>query len=100
MICSSLVFGEVYLKIYQIFCEADADTCLSRRILRDVEDRGRDVEGVIKQWFMWVKPNFEKVSWYHGNHIKTYLTLGVVCRSSAKEWRYYRAKRCRKLGCY
>lgn len=45
----------------QIFCEADADTCLSRRILRDVECRGRSVEGVIKQWFMWVKPNFEKV---------------------------------------
>ncbi|ROW09767.1 hypothetical protein VMCG_02354 [Cytospora schulzeri] len=44
----------------KIYCEADADTCLSRRILRDVESRGRSVEGVIKQWFMWVKPNFEK----------------------------------------
>ncbi|KUI55219.1 Uridine-cytidine kinase-like 1 [Cytospora mali] len=44
----------------KIYCEADADTCLSRRILRDVEWRGRSVEGVIKQWFMWVKPNFEK----------------------------------------
>lgn len=44
----------------KIFCEADADVCLSRRILRDVECRGRSVEGVIKQWFMWVKPNFEK----------------------------------------
>lgn len=44
----------------KIFCEADADTCLSRRLLRDVRDRGRDVEGIIKQWFSWVKPNFEK----------------------------------------
>ncbi|KAK3358578.1 uridine kinase family-domain-containing protein [Lasiosphaeria ovina] len=44
----------------KIFCEADADTCLSRRILRDVRDRGRDVEGIIKQWFSFVKPNFEK----------------------------------------
>ncbi|KAK1775725.1 uridine kinase family-domain-containing protein [Copromyces sp. CBS 386.78] len=44
----------------KIFCEADADTCLSRRILRDVKDRGRDVEGIIKQWFNYVKPNFEK----------------------------------------
>ncbi|KAK3940136.1 uridine kinase family-domain-containing protein [Diplogelasinospora grovesii] len=44
----------------KIFCEADADTCLSRRIIRDVRDRGRDVEGIIKQWFAWVKPNFEK----------------------------------------
>lgn len=44
----------------KIFCEADADTCLSRRLLRDVKDRGRDIEGIIKQWFSWVKPNFEK----------------------------------------
>ncbi|KAI0127137.1 uridine kinase [Xylariales sp. AK1849] len=42
-----------------IYCEADADTCLSRRIIRDVRDRGRDVEGCIKQWFGFVKPNFE-----------------------------------------
>jgi len=44
----------------KIFCEADADTCLSRRILRDVEERGRDIEGCIKQWFAFVKPNFER----------------------------------------
>ncbi|KAK7982065.1 Uridine kinase [Apiospora saccharicola] len=43
----------------RIYCEADADTCLSRRIIRDVRDRGRDVEGCIKQWFAFVKPNFE-----------------------------------------
>ncbi|KAM7190740.1 hypothetical protein V8F33_009289 [Rhypophila sp. PSN 637] len=46
----------------KIFCEADADTCLSRRILRDVRDRGRDVEGIIKQWFAFVKPNLKKVT--------------------------------------
>ncbi|KAK6819606.1 uridine kinase [Apiospora arundinis] len=28
-------------------------------LLRDVRDRGRDVEGCIKQWFAFVKPNFE-----------------------------------------
>lgn len=35
----------------------------TRRILvvRDVRDRGRDIEGCIKQWFGFVKPNFEKV---------------------------------------
>ncbi|KAF7547849.1 hypothetical protein G7Z17_g7422 [Cylindrodendrum hubeiense] len=43
-----------------IYCEADGDTCLSRRIVRDVRERGRDIEGVIKQWFGFVKPNFEK----------------------------------------
>ncbi|KAM0561319.1 hypothetical protein ACHAPJ_003198 [Fusarium lateritium] len=43
-----------------IYCEADADTCLSRRLVRDVRERGRDIEGIIKQWFGFVKPNSEK----------------------------------------
>lgn len=29
-------------------------------VLRDVSERGRDIQGVIKQWFSFVKPNFEK----------------------------------------
>ncbi|KAI7605021.1 uridine-cytidine kinase-like protein-like 1, partial [Hortaea werneckii] len=44
----------------KIFAEADADLCLSRRILRDVRERGRDIEGCVKQWFAFVKPNFHK----------------------------------------
>lgn len=31
-------------------------------VVRDVRERGRDIEGIIKQWFGFVKPNFEKVS--------------------------------------
>ncbi|KKY15615.1 putative uridine kinase [Phaeomoniella chlamydospora] len=42
----------------KIFVEADADVCLSRRIVRDVRERGRTIEGVIKQWFAYVKPVF------------------------------------------
>ncbi|KAI9879081.1 MAG: Uridine kinase [Pleopsidium flavum] len=44
----------------KIFAEADADLCLSRRIVRDVRARGRDIEGCIKQWFTFVKPNFQR----------------------------------------
>ncbi|KAI9836554.1 MAG: hypothetical protein M1819_001186 [Sarea resinae] len=44
----------------KIFAEADADLCLARRITRDVRDRGRDIEGCIKQWFSFVKPNFHR----------------------------------------
>jgi uridine kinase len=29
-------------------------------VLRDVKHRGRDIEGCIKQWFAFVKPNFQK----------------------------------------
>jgi uridine kinase len=44
----------------RIFCEADGDLCLSRRLVRDTKERGRDIEGCIKQWFAFVKPNFHK----------------------------------------
>ncbi|MCJ1438036.1 Uridine kinase [Xylographa pallens] len=44
----------------KIFAEADADLCLSRRITRDVRERGRDIDGCIKQWFAFVKPNFQR----------------------------------------
>ncbi|CAK7218371.1 Uridine kinase [Sporothrix curviconia] len=39
----------------KIFCDEDADV-----FLRDVQERGRDVEGIIKQWLTFVKPNFVK----------------------------------------
>lgn len=29
-------------------------------VTRDVRTRGRDIEGCIKQWFAYVKPNFER----------------------------------------
>jgi uridine kinase len=44
----------------KVFVEADPDVCLSRRIVRDVRERGRTIEGTIKQWFGYVKPVFQK----------------------------------------
>ncbi|EXJ84830.1 uridine kinase [Capronia epimyces CBS 606.96] len=44
----------------KIYVEADADVCLSRRIVRDVRERGRTIEGTIKQWFGYVKPVFQR----------------------------------------
>lgn len=29
-------------------------------VLRDVRERGRDIEGIIKQWFNYVKPSYTK----------------------------------------
>lgn len=43
----------------KIFVHTDLDACLARRILRDMKERGRSVEGVIKQWFETVKPGYE-----------------------------------------
>ena len=36
---------------------ADAET---QQVKRDVRERGRDIEGCIKQWFSFVKPNFHR----------------------------------------
>lgn len=40
----------------KIFVDADADERIIRRILRDVRERGRDMEGIIAQYLETVKP--------------------------------------------
>ena len=44
----------------KIFVDADADVRVLRRIVRDVRDRGRNLEGVIKQYLTTVKPMHEE----------------------------------------
>ncbi|XP_012672959.1 uridine-cytidine kinase 2-B [Clupea harengus] len=44
----------------KLFVDTDADTRLSRRVLRDIEDRGRDLEQVLTQYITFVKPAFEE----------------------------------------
>ncbi|GAA5906181.1 hypothetical protein JCM6882_006069 [Rhodosporidiobolus microsporus] len=41
----------------RIFCQADSDLMLARRIKRDVVERGRDVEGIIEQYLQFVRPS-------------------------------------------
>ena len=40
----------------KIFVEADADERILRRAIRDVKERGRDLEGVAEQYLQTVKP--------------------------------------------
>lgn len=44
----------------KIFVEEAADVRLSRRILRDIKERARDLEGVLSQYERHVKPAFEQ----------------------------------------
>lgn len=44
----------------QIYVDTDDDLRLSRRILRDIELRGRDIKGVISQYTRFVKPAQDK----------------------------------------
>lgn len=43
----------LYIKVY---VEADADERIMRRAIRDVKERGRDIEGVFAQYITTVKP--------------------------------------------
>ena len=40
----------------KIYVEADADERILRRIIRDVKERGRDIEGIARQYLETVKP--------------------------------------------
>ena len=44
----------------RIFVDTDADTRVCRRILRDVQERGRTIQSVIDQYLGTVKPMHEK----------------------------------------
>ena len=43
----------------KIFVDTDSDIRLARRLKRDISDRGRDIDGVLKQYNTFVKPSFE-----------------------------------------
>ncbi len=54
-----LVFADERLRSMfdiKIFVEADADERILRRVIRDVKERGRDIEGVVEQYLTTVKP--------------------------------------------
>ncbi|CAG9330234.1 unnamed protein product [Blepharisma stoltei] len=44
----------------KIFVHTDSDECLARRIIRDTEQRGRDIHSVIHQYRKFVKPAFDE----------------------------------------
>jgi uridine kinase len=40
----------------KVYVDADADERILRRALRDVEERGRDLQGIVDQYLTTVKP--------------------------------------------
>lgn len=43
----------------KIFVDTDADVRLSRRLIRDISERGRDLKGILEQYSRFVKPAFD-----------------------------------------
>lgn len=44
----------------KLFVDTDPDTRLARRVVRDVQERGRDLDFVLYQYTNYVKPAFEE----------------------------------------
>lgn len=44
----------------KLFVDTDSDTRLARRVLRDIQERGRELEQVLTQYTQFVKPAFEE----------------------------------------
>lgn len=44
----------------KLFVDTDSDTRLSRRVMRDTTERGRDLEQILTQYMTFVKPAFEE----------------------------------------
>ena len=40
----------------KIYVETDADERILRRVVRDMKERGRDIEGIVRQYLSTVKP--------------------------------------------
>lgn len=43
----------------KVFVDTDSDERLVRRLQRDISERGRELDGVLKQYFKFVKPAFD-----------------------------------------
>lgn len=44
----------------KLFVDTDSDTRLARRVPRDINERGRDLDQVLNQYMTFVKPAFEE----------------------------------------
>mmetsp|Transcript_4458 Transcript_4458/g.6542 ORF Transcript_4458/g.6542 Transcript_4458/m.6542 type:complete len:264 (+) Transcript_4458:762-1553(+) len=57
-----IFYSQELLKLMdmKIFVDTDDDVRLTRRIRRDIAERGREVIGVLDQWERFVKPNFDQ----------------------------------------
>lgn len=60
LLCVDLINLFFQLLDMKIFVDTDSDIRLVRRLRRDITERGRDIEGVIKQYNKFVKPAFEQ----------------------------------------
>lgn len=56
---------------FKIYIQVDPDVCLLRRVSRDIQERGRSVDSISRQYLESVKPMYEK-------HIRSYVEYADI----------------------
>ena len=64
----------------KIYIHVDPDICLLRRVRRDINKRGRQIDGIVEQYLTTVKPMFEQ-------HIRGYEQFADVIARGGKNQR-------------
>lgn len=64
----------------RIYVSVDADTCLIRRIRRDIAERGRETDNILAQYEKTVKPAFDK-------YIKNYESKADISINNNKDYK-------------
>ena len=61
---------------FKIFVQVDADICLLRRVQRDITERGREIDGIARQYMATVKPMYEQYIRNYSEHADVIVTKG------------------------
>lgn len=56
---------------FKLYIQVDPDVCLLRRVTRDIHERGRDIDGIYRQYLDSVKPMYER-------HIRNYVDYADI----------------------
>ena len=89
-----VVFVCAQIMDMKVFVDTDSDIRLARRLKRDISERGRDLDGVLKQYAKFVKPAYD----HHIEPSRSYADVIVprgcfsIChreRTIPPSYRYY-----------
>lgn len=61
---------------FKLFMKVDPDICLLRRVQRDIMERGREIDGIAKQYLDTVKPMYEQYIRNYAEHADIIVAKG------------------------
>ncbi len=61
---------------FKLFMKVDPDICLLRRVQRDIMERGRDIDGIARQYLDTVKPMYEQYIRNYAEHADIIVAKG------------------------